>query len=296
MKKLLLLITSIFLSNVNFAQNSSYWQQHVDYKMEVDVNVKDYTYKGIQKLTYTNNSPDNLNKVFYHLYYNAFQPGSEMDERSRSISDPDKRVGDRISKLKEDEIGFINVKSLTQNGKGLKYKTVGTVLEVELNTPIKPGEQAIFDMKFDAQIPVQIRRTGRNNKEGLLSMSQWYPKLAEYDFEGWHAHPYIGREFHGVWGDFDKITLDKTFTVGGTVYTKSNEVDMVTKQTRLKNKRKKINMAFRCSKCSILLGEHPKFIHDTREVTNGPTLHFLYKDNKNKRQLEETTTRNRKIN
>jgi hypothetical protein len=229
MKKLLLLITSIFLSNVSFAQNSSYWQQHVDYKMEVNVNVKDYTYKGTQKLTYTNNSPDELNKVFYHLYYNAFQPGSEMDERSRSISDPDKRVGDRISKLKEDEIGFIHVKSLTQNGKVLKYKTVGTVLEVELNTPIKAGEEAIFDMKFNAQIPVQIRRTGRDNKEGVaLSMTQWYPKLAEYDFEGWHAHPYIGREFHGVWGDFDvKITLDKTFTVGGTGYLQNpNEVGL----------------------------------------------------------------------
>ena len=169
---------------------------------------------------YTNNSPDVLNRVYYHLYFNAFQPGSEMDVRSRNIPDPDSRVGDRISKLKPNEIGYIKVTSLKQNGVTIKHETVGTVLEVDLAKPIQPGEQVTFDMVFNAQVPVQIRRSGRNNKEGVaLSMTQWYPKLAEYDFEGWHADPYIGREFHGVWGNFDvKLTIDKNYVVGGTGY------------------------------------------------------------------------------
>jgi len=78
---------------------------------------------------------------------------------------------------------------------------VGTVLEVELNEPILPGKSSTFKMDFEGQVPVQIRRSGRNNAEGVeLSMTQWYPKMAEYDFEGWHADPYIAREFHGVWG------------------------------------------------------------------------------------------------
>ena len=92
--------------------SSTYWQQHVDYTMDIDMDVKTYQYKGNQKLVYTNNSPDALNKVFYHLYFNAFQPGSQMDVRSRNIKDPDKRVGDRISKLLPSEIGFIKVNSL----------------------------------------------------------------------------------------------------------------------------------------------------------------------------------------
>ncbi len=84
-----------------FAQNNtSYWQQEVDYKMDVQMDVKTYQLKGKQELKYTNNSPDTLNKVFYHLYFNAFQPGSEMDVRSLTIIDPDGRVGDRISKLR----------------------------------------------------------------------------------------------------------------------------------------------------------------------------------------------------
>ena len=96
----------------------------------------------------------------------------------------------------------------------------GTVLEVDLNKPIRPGESTVFDMAFLGQAPLIIRRAGKQNKEGVaLSMAQWYPKLAEYDHEGWHASPYIGREFHGVWGDFDvKLTIDKNFVVGGTGY------------------------------------------------------------------------------
>jgi len=174
----------------SLAQNTtSYWQQHVDYKMEVDVNVKDYTYTGTQELEYTNNSPDTLNQVFYHLFFNAFQPGSDMDVRSRSIKDPDGRVGDRISKLSDKEIGFLKVETLKQNNKELDYKVVGTVLQVNLAQPLLPGEKTKFNMKFNGQVPVQIRRSGRNNAEGVaLSMTQWYPKLAEYDFEGWFYH------------------------------------------------------------------------------------------------------------
>src|SRR5699024_8749172 len=116
-----------------FAQNTSYWQQEVDYKMDIDMNVKKHQYRGKQELKYTNNSPDTLNHVFYHLYFNAFQPGSEMDVRSRTIRDPDGRVTDRISKLTEDEIGYIKPDKFTQNGKPLNYTIRGTVMKVELN-------------------------------------------------------------------------------------------------------------------------------------------------------------------
>src|SRR5699024_11633461 len=112
--------------------NQSYWQQHVDYKMEVDMNTENYHYTGSQELVYTNNSPDTLHQVFYHLYYNAFQPGSEMDVRSRTIVDPDPRVRDRIVKLSPDEIGYLKIKNLKQDGHPLKGKTVGTIYQVRL--------------------------------------------------------------------------------------------------------------------------------------------------------------------
>ena len=257
-------------SNPIKASTNSYWQQHVDYTMEIDMNVNNYQYKGKQKLVYTNNSPDVLNHVYYHLYFNAFQPGSEMDVRSRTINDPDPRVGDRISKLQPNEIGYIKVNSLLQNGKAISYETVGTVLEVKLNQPIQPGEKVTFDMDFDAQVPVQIRRSGRNNKEGVaLSMSQWYPKLAEYDDEGWHADPYIGREFHGVWGDFDvKLTIDAAYVVGGTGYLQGEPTLKSGKKTH----------HFKAPKVhDFTWAADPDYIHDTLQMPNGPLLHFYYK-------------------
>ena len=128
-----ILAFSLLLLQGLTAQNTTYWQQHADYTMEIDMNVENFQYQGTQKLIYTNNSPDTLDKVFYHLFFNAFQPGSEMDERLKSIRDPDKRmttsmggansaqVESRISKLTPEEIGFIKVQSLQQNGSDVQF-------------------------------------------------------------------------------------------------------------------------------------------------------------------------------
>ncbi|WP_178991404.1 M1 family metallopeptidase [Winogradskyella schleiferi] len=257
-------------SKASNVSDNGYWQQHVDYAMEIDMDVNTYKYKGKQKLVYTNNSPDVLNRVYYHLYFNAFQPGSEMDVRSLTIKDPSPKISDRISKLQPNEIGYIKVNSLKQNGTIISHKTVGTVLEVQLNKPIQPGEKVTFDMDFDAQVPIQIRRSGRNNKEGVaLSMSQWYPKLAEYDEEGWHADPYISREFHGVWGDFDvKLTIDEDYVVGGTGYLQG--------EPKVKSGKKTLH--FKAPRVhDFTWAVDPDFIHDTFQMPNGPLLHFYYK-------------------
>src|SRR6187551_465623 len=76
------------------------WQQRVEYTMNVKLDTKTHHVTGDQKLVYYNNSTDTLRKVYYHLYFNAFQPGSLMDVRSQTISDPDARVMNKISKLK----------------------------------------------------------------------------------------------------------------------------------------------------------------------------------------------------
>jgi hypothetical protein len=273
------------------SKNDGYWQQHVDYTMDVDMNVETYQYTGTQHLVYTNNSPDTLNRVFYHLFYNAFQPGSEMDIHSLTIADPDPRVGERISKLEPKDMGYLKVQSLKQNGVNLNYETVGTVLEVELANPILPGESVEFDMVFNGQVPLQIRRAGKNNKEGVaLSMAQWYPKLAEYDFEGWHADPYIAREFHGVWGNFDvKITIDKNYTIGGTGYLQNpHEIGHGYTTEKVKNpKGDKLTWHFIAPNVhDFTWAADPNYTHDTMQVPNGPLLHFFYKNTMSKENLE----------
>ncbi|MFM8743915.1 MAG: M1 family peptidase, partial [Cytophagales bacterium] len=149
----------------SFAQRD-YWQQRVEYLMDVKMDVNTHRITGTQKLVYFNNSPDTLNKVYYHLYFNAFQPGSMMDVRSRNLPDPDRRVMDRISKLKNDEIGYQHVQQLRQDGKELSFKITGTIMEVTLYKPLLPKTKTTFEMKFESQVPIQIRRSGRNNREG----------------------------------------------------------------------------------------------------------------------------------
>ena len=297
MKKIILLLLFSISAYLSAQNNTSYWQQHVDYTMDVDIDVKTFKYVGIQKLVYTNNSPDVLNEVFYHLYFNAFQPGSEMDARLQSIVDPDDRMVNnigtkenpknesRISKLKPNEIGYLNVLTLKQNGQSLKYKVEGTILEVQLNTPIQSGESVTFDMNFEGQVPVLIRRAGRNNEDGVaLSMAQWYPKMAEYDFEGWHTDAYIGREFHGVWGNFDvTLNIDKTYTVGGTGNLQNpQEVghgyeDKIQKLNVKKGA--KLPWHFIANNVhDFTWAADPNFTHDILKTKSGTELHFIYKN------------------
>lgn len=267
-----------------YAQDT-YWQQAVDYKMEIDFDHTTHRYDGKQNLTYYNNSPDTLYKAYFHLYFNAFQPGSMMDVRSRTIEDPDPRVGDRIFNLSEDEIGYMKVVSLSQNGDLVSYEEVGTILEVDLAEPVLPGKKTRFQMEFQGQVPVQIRRSGRYNREGVAySMSQWYPKICEYDEMGWHADSYIGREFHGVWGDFDvKITIDSSFTIGATGVLENPEnighgyLDSGAKLKRPEGDR--LTWHFSADKVhDFVWAADDEYAHLKTTLPSGTVIHFLFKD------------------
>lgn len=261
------------------------WQQRAQYEMDVDVDAPNHQYRGTQKLTYYNNSPDALHRVFYHLYYNAFQPGSMMDVRSRTIADPDKRVSNRIAELKPDEIGYLRVKSLKHNGKAVRFTEVGTILEVELTEAIPPHGTAVLEMEFEGQAPLQVRRAGRDNREGIeLSMSQWYPKLCEYDYQGWHANPYVGREFHGVWGDFNvRLTIDKDYVVGGTGYLQNPQAvghgyEAPGSELHLPKGDKLTWHFYAPNVHDFMWAADPDYKHVTAQVPDGPTLHFLYQE------------------
>ncbi len=278
------MISLLLIGTIIPAQaQANYWQQAVEYTMTTDMNVNTHQFQGTQKLVYTNNSPDTLYRVFYHLYFNAFQPGSMMDVRSRTIEDPDSRVASRIFNLKDNEIGFQRIQSLQQNGKEVQHEVVGTVLEVTLNQPILPKGKATFDMNFQGQVPLQIRRSGRDNEEGIdYSMAQWYPKMAEYDAEGWHADPYIGREFHGVWGSYDvKITIDSSYVVASTGYLQNPEEighGYQKEGQRLKRpKGDKITYHFVADNVhDFMWAADPDYTHTIAQVPGGPAVHFFY--------------------
>lgn len=291
MLKARLLSLLIVLSLFEATAQDFRWQQRVEYDMDVQLDVKTHKVNGVQKLTYYNNSKDTLKKVYYHLFFNAFQPGSMMDVRSGNIADPDQRVGDRISKLKDDEIGYQHIQSLKQDGKDVSYQIMGTILEVTLPRPIMPGSKTVFDMRFESQVPAQIRRSGRNSKEGIAySMTQWYPKMAEYDFRGWHPYQYVAREFHGVWGDFDvKITIDPAYVIGGTgILQNPDKIGHGYEKSGSSVKRADGNLTWHFVAKNVhdfAWAADPDYVHESAQVTGGPELHFFY-------QPGEKTTQN----
>ena len=103
MRNFLISLLALALTTYSFAQ-SDRWQQHAQYEMNVDFDTQPHRYTGPQTLHYPNNSPDTLNQIFYHLSLNAFQPGSQMDVRSRTIADTEPRVKERMYKLSSEGI------------------------------------------------------------------------------------------------------------------------------------------------------------------------------------------------
>lgn len=264
---------------------AGYWQQRVEYRMEVEMDLKNHRFAGYQHLRYFNNSPDTIYTVYYHLYFNAFKPGSAMDIRSRHMPDPDRRIGSKIASLKAGEQGYQKVAALRQENQALVFEVRGTIMEVTLLDPLLPGMNTILEMDFEGQVPLQVRRCGRFNQEGIdYSMAQWYPKMAEYDEDGWHLDPYISREFYGVWGSFDvKITIDSSYVVASTGY--------------LQNPREVGHGYCKADRCARKPGQEitwhfvadsihdfawaadPNFRHDTYKVSGGPLLRFFHVPN-----------------
>ena len=273
-----------FLGLIMFqSTKGQYWQQAVEYTMEVALDHESATYSGVQKIVYTNNSPETLNKVFYHLYFNAFKPGSEMAVRQKNSADKNTRFKVSIDSLTPKQEGYLRVSGLTQNGVLLNPIDSETILEVPLHASIAPGESAIFELSFEGHVPDVIRRAGKNSREGIaFSMAQWYPKIAEYDREGWNADPYTGREFHGVWGNFDvKITLNKDFMVAASGYLQNAETigKGYSDRKRAKTKKGKITWHYIAPMVhDFTWAADVDYIHDTYPGPNDVDLHFFYKN------------------
>lgn len=298
MKRILFLLMTGFCLQLTVSAQPDRWQQAVKYKMTVDVNVQTNRFTGKQKLEYSNNSPYSLDKVFYHLYWNAFQPNSSMDLRSRELGkilingrpDWDGRVKDRIEKLTPEEIGYQKIISLKMNGVPQPFKYHETILEVMLTKPIAAHSKVVFDMEFEAQVPLQVRRSGRDNPTTKVrySMSQWYPKMCEYDYEGWHPTPYIAREFYGVWGNYDvTINIDKNYKLAGTgVLMNAGEIgwgyDKPDTDLKPTNKEKRTWHFVGENVHDFVWCADPEYKHLSYKMPNGgPVLHVVYKYKEN---------------
>lgn len=289
-----MLKTNYFLSflfllttNLSFAQD---WQQKADYVMNISVDVQNYRYTGEMDFTYHNHSPDELKELYFHLYFNAFQPRSVMNQRLSHITDPDRRmvntsqIGERrifkskIDTLQPQHQGYQKILSLRQGNQNLEFSVQGTILKVVLKKPIQPKSSAKLEMKWEAQIPPIIRRAGKLNQEGVaFSMAQWYPKVAAYDRAGWHLDEYVAREFYAPFGDFDvKIKLPQKYIVGASgKLINANEMPGYGQAV----KRKWNTWHFKAENIhDFAWAADPDFVVDSAQSGSSPQLYFVYKN------------------
>ena len=210
-----LLLSAFFFLLFNSANSQSgYWQQQVDYKINVTLNDNAHTLKGDISFDYTNNSPDKLDYIWFHLWPNAYK--NETTAYAKQIF-RDKEGKKRWKEMKDR--GYIDSLDFMANGEKLKTeidKDNIDIIKVYLSKPLQPGEKIAITTPFFVKIPTYSSRSGHLDQSYMIC--QWYPKPAVYDRKGWHPIPYLDQgEFYSEFGNFDvSITIPSAYVVGAT--------------------------------------------------------------------------------
>jgi hypothetical protein len=194
------------------APGPKYWQQRADYDLHGTLDTAAKTLHGEMTLRYTNNSPDTLRFVWFQVEQNAFKGGS----LNSFVFPPDSRFGARNFE------GGDMIDRFTQVTAGkktpLKSRVEGTVMKVDLVSPLAPGQVATFDVAWHFMIPEHgADRMGRDG--ALYELAQWYPRVCVYDdLRGWNTEPYLGQgEFYLEYGDYNlSLTVPAGYIVAAT--------------------------------------------------------------------------------
>ena len=209
-----LLVFSLCIS-ASFAQNTSYFQQEVNYKINVQLDDENHEIRGNIEIEYINNAPNVLNEIYMHLWPNAYK------NAKTALAKQQLRLGNRFMFYAlEKELGYIDELDFKVNDEKVEWafdEEHIDIAKLNLQSPLASGESMIISTPFHVKIPSgKISRLG--HIEQSYQMTQWYPKPAVYDNEGWHAMPYLNMgEFFSEYGSFDvSITLPKNYVVGAT--------------------------------------------------------------------------------
>lgn len=208
---LMLLSSSIFGQATNVEK--SYFQQNVNYTIDVVLDDKIHGVNGTIDIEYTNNSPDELSFIYFHLWPNAYQYNTALAQQLKENGNL------KMHFAEEEALGNIRNLDFKANGKALSWENYNEqedVAIVRLEKPLKSGETITISTPFTVKIPRSFSRLGHVGDS--YQMTQWYPKPAVYDRNGWHPMPYLNMgEFYSEFGSFDvKITLPQNYVVGAT--------------------------------------------------------------------------------
>jgi aminopeptidase N len=213
MKQLPVLVFTFLFHVIGFSQNN-YWQQQVNYNIDVSLNDADNTLHGFEKIEYINNSPDTLTYIWFHIWPNAYKDETTAFYKQLTILKDGKR---KIRNFKER--GYIDSLSFKEDGENIRFENhpdYNDVIKLFLLKPLYPGGHTILTTPFFVKIPSYISRLGHDGQSYMIT--QWYPKPAVYDKKGWHAMPYLDMgEFYSEYGSYDvNITVPSSYVVAAT--------------------------------------------------------------------------------
>ena len=187
-------------TNVLNAQDSSYFQQKVDCKIDVELNDESHVIDGNIEIKYTNNSSDTLSFLYFHLWPNAYK--HQQTAFAKQLLNHG-RLDFHFSK--KTERGYIDKLDFTCNNESVRWKEDflnPDITKLNLPNPVLPGETIEIRTPFRVKIPSDFSRLAHVDQAYM--MCQWYPKPAVYDNQGWHQMPYLDQgEFYSEFGDFD---------------------------------------------------------------------------------------------
>ena len=213
MKNLVLFGFLYFQLSSSFCQ-TNYFQQNVNYTIDVTLNDVEHTLDGFEIIHYTNNSPDTLNFIWFHLWPNAYKNDrTAFSEQLLQLGRTDFYFSD------EDQHGYINRLDFKVDGVTADLEDHPQYIDVAkliLPTALPPGQTIKITTPFHEKIPFNYSRGGHVGQ--TYQITQWYPKPAVYDREGWHPMPYLDQgEFYSEFGNFHvQITLPEKYVVAAT--------------------------------------------------------------------------------
>jgi hypothetical protein len=234
MKPLLSLACGCLFFMSSLYSQTDYWQQHVDYSIDVSLNEKDNSLKGYLTLDYTNNSSDQLNFIWFHLWPNAYKNDNTAFARQLAR---DKEGKKRWKNMKDR--GYMDSLDFAADGQKLRTEAHPEhidIIKVLLLKPLVKGESIRITTPFYVKLPSYVSRMGHDNQSYIIC--QWYPKPAVYDHKGWHEMPYLDQgEFYSEYGKFKvNISLPSAYVVGATGMLQNQDEYNTYKQLGASNK------------------------------------------------------------
>jgi hypothetical protein len=218
-KKTKYILTLLFFQfsffNFQFSIAQQYFQQEVKYDIHVSLNDITHELNAFETIEYTNNSPNLLSELYFHLWPNAYK------DENTALAKEFYKAGDlHFMNTTDEERGFIDSLDFKIDGNKISWNLLEDTIDIcklRLDKPLKPGEKIKITTPFHVKIPsAMISRLGHIRQAYYIS--QWFPKPAVYDMNGWNYFSYLNQgEYYAEFGTFDVwITLPQNYVVGAT--------------------------------------------------------------------------------